>query len=91
MNALTFDTHEAAKTVEEAGFTKAQVEALVDVSRRTTGLPDTSDLVTKAHLSSEVSGLRAEIERAKVQVISIILGAMAAMTAIGAVLAKLIH
>ena len=87
MNAIVFDTHEAAKAFEGAGFTKEQVEVLVDNARRTTSLPDISLLATRADLHE----LRAEIEKAKVQAITIILSAMAAMTVIGSLIGKLIR
>ncbi len=72
---MVFDTHEAANRFKAAGFTDDQVEALVEVSRRTTALPDISTLATKAdveearsetrglgaELRAEIAGLRAEI------------------------------
>jgi hypothetical protein len=40
MTAVAFDTHEVANRFKAAGFTDAQVEALVDVTRTTMALPD---------------------------------------------------
>ncbi len=61
MNAITFDTHAAAKEFESAGFTAEQVDALVNVTRLTTSLPDVSTLATKsdiAELKAEMAELR---------------------------------
>jgi hypothetical protein len=49
--AMAFDTHEAAKEYGRAGFTEAQVEALVNVARRTTIQPDISHLATKSDIA----------------------------------------
>lgn len=75
MTAVAFDTHEAANRFKAAGFTEVQVEALVDVTRMTTALPDISTLATKGdllliktdlegvrtELKAEISGVRAEL------------------------------
>jgi hypothetical protein len=87
MNAMTFDTHAAAKEFESAGFTAEQVDALVNVTRQTTSLPDISTLATK----SDISELRAEIAAAKLQAITIIISAMAVFTAVGTLLSKVIR
>jgi hypothetical protein len=50
MSSLIFDTHAAANRYTSAGFTDSQVDALVDVARETTALPDISSLATKADL-----------------------------------------
>ncbi len=99
---MAFDTHAAAKAFERAGFTEAQVEALIDVTRQTTLLPDVSTLATKADLldvktglaadiRTSVADLRAEIATAKVQAITVILSGMAVITALGTVLSKLMR
>jgi hypothetical protein len=62
MTAVAFDTHDAANRFKAAGFTEAQVEALVDVTRMTTALPDTSTLATKADLKTETSLLRTDLK-----------------------------
>ena len=95
---LAFDTHAAAKTLEQAGFTEAQVDALIDVTRRTTLLPDITTLATKADLAdlraelkTDIANLRAEIPAAKVQAITVILSGMAVITALGTVLSRLMR
>jgi hypothetical protein len=76
MTAVAFDTHEAANRFKAAGFTEVQVEALVDVTRMTTALPDISTLATKGDLlliktdlegvrtglKAEISDLRTELK-----------------------------
>ena len=62
---MTFDTHDAANRFKAAGFTEAQVEALVDVTRMTTGLPDISTLATKGDLlvlRGDIEGVRTELK-----------------------------
>jgi hypothetical protein len=98
MTVLAFDTHEAANRFKAAGFTEAQVEALVEVTRMTTALPDISTLATKADLTGEISSLRSELKleiaglrsliaTTQVQTLAITLTSMAAMFTIF----KLIH
>jgi hypothetical protein len=61
MIGIAFDTHAAANRFKRAGFTEDQVEALVEVTRETTGLPDISTLATKADiglLKSDIEQLR---------------------------------
>jgi hypothetical protein len=63
---MAFGTHEAAKEYGRAGFTEAQVEALVNVARRTTMLPDISNLATRSDIAdmankSDINGLKFEI------------------------------
>jgi len=48
---IAFDTHEAAKELGRAGFTDAQVEALVSIARQTTALPDISSLAAKSDIA----------------------------------------
>jgi hypothetical protein len=90
MNAMAFDTHDAANRFKAAGFTEEQVEALVEVTRRTTALPDVSTLATRADLNGEIGSLRSELKTeiasvktmiasAQVQTITVILTAVAAM------------
>jgi hypothetical protein len=50
MTRIAFDTHAAASRFKRAGFTDDQVEALVEVTRATTALPDVSTLATKGDL-----------------------------------------
>jgi hypothetical protein len=61
MSAMAFDTHEAANRFKAAGFTDDQVEAQVDVTRRTTSLPDVSSLASRADLAELRSDLKAEM------------------------------
>ena len=72
----------------------AVVEALVEVTRMTTGLPDISTLATKTDLEGvrtelkvEIAGVRALIATSQVQTIAIVLTGTAAMLA----LSHLIH
>ena len=105
MTVLTFDTHAAANEFESAGFSKAQIEALVNNARRTTTLPDISALATKADLAElkvavkadiadlkgEMSSIRAEISSAKLQAITIILTAGTVIGGMLVAFSKLIH
>jgi len=61
---IAFDTHEAAKELGRAGFTDAQVEALVSIARQTTALPDISSLAAKSDIAdlatkADIAELRA--------------------------------
>jgi hypothetical protein len=58
MTVIAFDTHAAANRFKRAGFTEDQVEALVEITRETTSLPDISTLATK----SDIQRLEAKIE-----------------------------
>jgi hypothetical protein len=94
--AMAFDTHEAAKEYGRAGFTDAQVEALVNVARRTTTLPDISHLATKSDIAgmatkSDIVELKADISAAKFQAVAIILPGMAAIVGVGTVLSHLLR
>jgi hypothetical protein len=100
---MAFDTHEAAKEYGQAGFTEAQVEALVNVARRTTILPDISHLATKSDiaematksdisaLKADIFELKADIATAKFQAVAIILPGMAAIVGVGTVLSHLLR
>jgi outer membrane murein-binding lipoprotein Lpp len=78
MSSVAFDTHAAANRFKRAGFTEDQVEALVDVARETTALPDVSILATKADVSrvegavgrlkTDVDGLKTDVEGLKADV-----------------------
>jgi hypothetical protein len=48
MSSAACDTHAAANRFKRAGFTDDQVEALVDLARETTALPDVSTLASDA-------------------------------------------
>lgn len=66
MTAVAFDTYEAANRFKAAGFTEPQVDALVEVARMTTALPDISTLATKDDLiplKSDISSLRTDLAR----------------------------
>lgn len=61
---MMFDTYEAAKEFGAAGFSEAQVEALLNVTRRTAALPDISNLATKADITAlgvEIAAVRGEM------------------------------
>ena len=95
MSSLIFDTHAAANRYKSAGFTEAQVEALVDTARETTALPDISELATKSDLNHLQTGLKAELKAAiassQVQTVTLILAGMAAMVTFSSLLPKLIR
>lgn len=91
MNAMTFDTHAAAKEFESAGFTAEQVDALVNVSRQTTSLPDVSTLATKSDIAELRSDFKAEIAGAKLQAVTIILSGMAVITAANTIFSRLLR
>lgn len=61
MTIMVFDTFAAANRFKRAGFTEEQVEALVEITRETTSLPDNSALATKADLSQVESRLELKI------------------------------
>ncbi len=68
MTSIAFDTHAAANRFKRAGFTEDQVEALVEITRETTSLPDISTLATKSDIQrleskidTEVAGLGVRI------------------------------
>jgi hypothetical protein len=63
MSSAAFDTHAAANRFRRAGFTDDQVEALVDVARETTALPDVSTLATHTDLERLGVALRTDFER----------------------------
>jgi len=63
MSSPIFDTHAAANRYKSAGFTDSQVEALVDVARETTALPDISSLSTKADLDKLALATKTDLDR----------------------------
>ncbi len=63
MMSLVFDTHAAATRFKAAGFSDDQVEALVAVTRETTGLPDISTLATKSDLDQVETRLNHRIDQ----------------------------
>jgi len=63
MMSLVFDTHAAATRFKAAGFSDDQVEALVAVTRETTGLPDISTLGTKSDLDQVETRLNHRIDQ----------------------------
>jgi len=95
MTSLIFDTHAAAKRYQSAGFTDAQVEALVDIARDTTALPDVSSLATKADLDTKIDRVQAELKAAiassQVQTITLVLAGMAAIVTLSNLLPKLVR
>ena len=95
MSSLIFDTHAAAKRYQSAGFTDAQVEALVDIARDTAALPDVSSLATKADLDTKIDRVQAELKAAiassQVQTITLVLAGMAAIVTLSNLLPKLVR
>ncbi len=69
MTSLAVDTHKAVGALKAAGFEEAQAEAAVT----TVGDAMAGDIATKAHVTAEVAGLRADMYR------------LALMTAVGVV------
>ena len=63
MNAATFDTYAAVKTLREAGADEAMAEAIVNTASAAAGA-DREQLATKADLETAIAGLRGELYRA---------------------------
>ena len=66
MNAATFDTHAAVKTLREAGADEAMAEAIVNTASAAAGA-DREQLATKA----DIAGLRAEIGSVRAEIGSV--------------------
>jgi hypothetical protein len=64
--SIAYDTHAAAKDFQRAGFTEAQVEALVENARRTAVLPDIGSLATKADLANVVAVMATKTDIANI-------------------------
>ena len=77
MNAATFDTHAAVKTLREAGADEAMAEAIVNTASAAAGA-DREQLATKA----DIAGLRAEIGsvRAEFGTVRWVVGIQSAIT-----------
>ena len=77
MNAATFDTHAAVKTLREAGADEAMAEAIVNAASAAAGA-DREQLATKA----DIAGLRAEIGsvRAEFGTVRWVVGIQSAIT-----------
>ena len=58
MTALAFDTHKAVRALQKAGFEEAQAEVVSTVGAAMGG-----DVATKAHVTAEAAGLRADMYR----------------------------
>ena len=63
MNAATFDTYAAVKTLREAGADEAMAEAIVNTASAAAGA-GREQLATKADLETAIAGLRGELYRA---------------------------
>ncbi|HVY33105.1 MAG TPA: hypothetical protein VG960_01670 [Caulobacteraceae bacterium] len=61
MNTMALDTYALALSYKKVGFTDEQVEAMVDAARKTSGLPDISQLATKADIDTSIAKLKAEL------------------------------
>jgi hypothetical protein len=104
MSTIAFDTHAAASRFRRAGFTDDQIEALVEVTRATTALPDVSTLATKVDLEkletridarfSQVDArfahVEAKIASAQVQTLTVMISATAFIVTLATVLSKVI-
>lgn len=97
MTAIAFDTLGASKRLREAGMDQLMAEAIVEVMQQTTGLPDISELATKAEITSVradmalmESRLRADLsEKIRLQGWAILSGVAVLMT-ISTALIKLV-
>ena len=100
---VAFDTLNASKRLRDAGLEERAAEAIVDIMRDTTELPDVSDLATKtelaltrADLKAEIAGVRTDIsalearlsEKIRLQGLALI-GAMTTLIALSTALIKL--
>lgn len=61
MTSIPFDTHDAVKTLRNAGVDERAAEAMVQVMARTTDLPKIEHLATKTDLEAAVAKLEARI------------------------------
>ena len=68
MTAIAFDTLSASKRLREAGMDERAAEAIVDIMRDTTELPDVTDLATKTELSLARADLKTEIASVKTDI-----------------------
>lgn len=102
MSTPALDTLLAANRYRAAGFTDAQVEALVETARETAELPDMSASATKADLSqlevrldSKIDLVRADLKAiiasTQVQTITAVLAAMVALMTVSTLMSKLIR
>ncbi len=90
MSAFLFDTHEAVKELEAAGFTDEQAEALIRAVRKAQGV-DLSNLVTKADLQATNADLRVGLAELRSEILKWMVSSMGLQTIviIGAVVALL--
>jgi hypothetical protein len=104
MTAIAFDTLSASKRLREAGMDERAAEAIVDVMRGTTELPDVTELTTKAELALARADLKAEIASVKTDISALearlsekirlqglaLIGAMATLLALSTALIKMV-
>ena len=104
MAAIAFDTLSASKRLREAGMDERAAEAIVDIMRGTTELPDVTDLATKTELALARADLKAEIAIVRTDVSALearlsekirfqglaLIGAMATLLAVSTALIKLV-
>ena len=104
MTAIAFDILSASKRLREAGMDERAAEAIVDIMRSTTELPDISDLATKTELSLARADLKTEIASVKTDISALearlsekiriqglaLIGAMATLLAMSTALIKLV-
>ena len=96
MNATTFDTLEAAKELQAAGFSAGQAEALARIFRQA-GQVDLSHLATKADLQAlrteiraDLAGLRSEMSDIKADIFKWLVPLLIGQAALTATLVKLL-
>jgi hypothetical protein len=87
MAALTFDTLRVARRLRDAGMSESQAEALTDALRESIA---SSELVTKADLTTLASELKATVADTKAEIIKWMFGAMAAQVAVILAVMKLL-
>jgi hypothetical protein len=95
MTVIAFDTHAAANRFKRAGFTEDQVEALVEITRETTSLPDISTLATKsdiqrleAKIETEIAGVETRMGRLEAKIDTEIAGVRTEIAGLGAKIAS---
>lgn len=70
MTSIAFDTHDAVKTLRNAGVDERSAEAMVEVMKRTTDLPRVDHLATKA----DIAELRTEIAKVEGRLVWWVIG-----------------
>ena len=89
MNATTFDTLEAAKELQAAGFSTGQAETLARIFRQA-GQVDLSHLATKADLQALRAELKTDMADLKVDIFKWLVPLLIGQAALTATLVKLL-